>query len=67
MKLNIYNHQPVKMLLIEWFTKDRFKLKGFFTQIKIQIDNERLKLPTFFKKKIIYAGMYLTRKPFKWF
>ena len=34
-KLNIYNHQSVKMLSIEWFTGDRLKLKGFFTQVKI--------------------------------
>ena len=64
-KLNAYNHQPVKIPLIEPFTEDRSKLKGFFIQVKIQIDNEGLRLPTFFEK-VVYAGMYLTRKPVKW-
>ena len=64
-KLNGYNYQPVKMPSIKWFIKDRFKLKGFFMQVKIQIDNEGPKLPTLFKKKIVYTKMYLIRKPLK--
>jgi len=45
---------------VKKFIKDRAKLKGFFTQIKIQINNERLKLSIFIKKKIVYTGISLT-------
>ena len=54
------------MLLIEKFIKDKAKLKGFITQVKIQINNKRPKLLIFIEK-IIYARMYLTKKPLKWF
>ena len=47
---------------IKQFTGDRLKLKGFFTQVKIQINNKGLRLPTLIEK-IAYAGMYLTEKP----
>jgi len=52
------------MPAIEKFNGDRLKLKGFLTQIKIRIDNERPKLTTPFDK-IIYAGMHLIGKPLK--
>ena len=53
---------------VKKFIKDRAKLKGFFTQIKIQINNERLKLSIFIKKKkIVYTGISLTGKPLEWF
>jgi len=42
------------------------KLKKFLTQIKIRINNKRLKLTTPFDK-VIYAGMHLIEKPLKWF
>jgi len=51
---------------IKRFAGDRTKLKGFITQIKIQINNKRPRLPIFMEK-IVYAGMYLTEKPLKWF
>ena len=35
-------------------------------QIKIRINNKGLKLATPFNK-VIYAGMHLIGKPFKWF
>ena len=54
------------MLLIERFAKNKLKLKGFFTQVKIWIDNKGFKLLTPIKK-IVYAGMYLTRKLLEWF
>ena len=50
-KLNAHNYQPVKMPLIKRFAGDRSKLKKFLTQVKIQINNKRPKLPTPFKKK----------------
>ena len=49
-KFNAHNHQSVKMPLIKWFTENKFKLKEFFTQVKIQINNKVPKLPTFKKK-----------------
>jgi len=54
------------MPLIEKFNRDQLKLKGFLTQIKIKINNKGLKLVTPFNK-VIYAGMHLIGKPFKWF
>ena len=52
------------MPAIEKFNRDQLKLKGFLTQIKIKINNKRLKLVTPFNK-IIYAGMHLIKKPLK--
>ena len=49
------------MPLVEKFTGDRVKLKGFFTQIKMQINNKEPKLPTLIEK-VVYAGMSLTGK-----
>jgi len=54
------------MPVIEKFNGDQLKLKKFLTQIKIRIDNKGPKLTTPFNK-IIYAGMHLIKKPFKWF
>ena len=65
-QFNVQKHQPVKMLLIKKFNGNWLKLKGFFTQIKIKINNKRPKLSTPFNK-IIYAGMHLIGKPFKLF
>jgi len=52
------------MPLIKKFNRDWLKLKEFFTQIKIKINNKRLKLATPFNK-IIYAEMHLIGKSFK--
>ena len=52
------------MPLIERFAKNKAKIKGFFTQIKIQINNKGPRLPIFIEK-VMYAGMYLTGKPLK--
>ena len=54
------------MPVIKKFNGDQSKLKKFLTQIKIRIDNKRLKLTTPFNK-VIYAGMHLIGKPLKWF
>ena len=51
---------------IKRFAGNKAKLKGFFTQVKIWINNEGLRLPIFIEK-IVYAGMYLTGKLLKWF
>ena len=34
------------MLLVKWFLKKAYKLKGFLTQIKIKIVNKGVGLPT---------------------
>ena len=34
-------------------------------QVKIQINNKGPKLPIFIEK-VVYAEMYLTKKPLKW-
>jgi len=54
------------MPLIKKFNKNQLKLKEFLMQIKIKINNKGPKLATPFNK-IIYAGMHLIGKPFKWF
>jgi len=54
------------MPAIKKFNGDQLKLKEFLTQIKIRINNKGPKLTTPFDK-IIYAGMHLIGKPFKWF
>ena len=48
-KIDTYNHQPVKMPSIKQFAENKAKLKGFFTQVKIQINNKGPRLPTFIK------------------
>ena len=41
-----------------------YKLKGFFTQIKIKITNKGLGLPTVIKQ-VAYVGLFLTGKVLK--
>ena len=54
------------MLSVEKFAGNKAKLKGFLTQIKMQINNKGLRLPTPMEK-IAYAGMSLTGEPLEWF
>ena len=54
------------MLSVKKFTKNKAKLKGFLTQIKMQINNKRPKLPTPMEK-VVYAEMSLTGKSLEWF
>ena len=37
------------MLLVEWFSGEVYKLRGFLTQVKIKIVNKRVGLPTVIK------------------
>ena len=37
------------MLLVKYFSGEAYKLRGFFTQIKIKITNKGLGLPTVIK------------------
>ena len=52
------------MLSVKKFAENKVKLKGFLTQIKIQINNKGPRLPTPIEK-IAYAGISLTGKPLK--
>ena len=52
------------MPVIKKFNGDWLKLKEFFTQIKIRINNEGPKLIILFDK-IIYVSMHLIGKFFK--
>ena len=45
---------------------EAYKLKGFFTQIKIKITNKGLGLPTVIKQ-VAYAGLFLTGRVLEWF
>ena len=42
-------YKAIKMLLVERFLKEVYKLKGFLTQIKIKIVNKKAGLPTVIK------------------
>ena len=37
------------MLSVKWFLKEVYKLKGFFTQVKIKIVNKKTELPIVIK------------------
>ena len=54
------------MPLVKQFNKKVYKLRGFFTQIKIKIVNKRLGLPTVIKQ-VAYAKLFLLKKVLKWF
>ena len=49
------------MLLVKYFSEEVYKLRGFFTQIKIKITNKGLGLPTVIKQ-VAYAGLFLTER-----
>ena len=54
------------MLLVKYFLGEFYKLKRFFTQIKIKITNKGLGLPTVIKQ-VTYAGLFLTERVLEWF
>ena len=54
------------MLLIKYFLKEVYKLRGFLMQIKIKITNKGLGLPIIIKQ-IIYIGLFLTERVLEWF
>ena len=45
------------MPLVEYFIEELYKLRGFFTQIKIKIINKGLRLLTVIKQ-IAYVGLF---------
>ena len=52
------------MLLIKYFSKEAYKLRGFLTQIKIKIINKGLGLPTVVKQ-VAYTELFLLRRVLK--
>ena len=54
------------MLLVKYFSGEAYKLRGFFTQIKIKITNKGLGLPIVIKQ-VAYTGLFLIEKVLKWF
>ena len=54
------------MLLVKYFLKEAYKLKGFLTQIKIKITNKGLGLLTAIEQ-VAYIGLFLTKRVLEWF
>ena len=54
------------MLSVKYFLGEAYKLRGFFTQIKIKITNKGLGLPTVIEQ-VAYTGLFLTGKVLEWF
>ena len=44
-ELDRQGYKAIKILSVKWFLEEVYKLKGFFTQIKIKIVNKGAKLP----------------------
>ena len=54
------------MLLVEQFSGEVYKLRGFLIQIKIKITNKGLGLPIAIKQ-VAYVGLFLIRRVLEWF
>ena len=56
------------MLLIKYFLREAYKLRGFLTwiKIKIKITNKGLGLPTVIKQ-VAYIGLFLLGRALEWF
>ena len=54
------------MLLVEYFSGEVYKLRGFFTQIKIKITNKGLGLLIVIEQ-VAYTGLFLTGRVLEWF
>ena len=54
------------MLLVKYFLKKAYKLRGFLIQIKIKITNKGPGLPMAIKQ-IAYIGLFLTKRVLEWF
>ena len=49
------------MLLLKRFSRDKDKLNGFLTQVRIKIINKGLGLPIFMEQ-VAYTGLFLLRQ-----
>ena len=65
-QLNRQGYKAIKMPLIKQFSEEAYKLKKFFTQIKIKIINKRAGLPTVIKQ-VAYIGLFLSERVLEWF
>ena len=54
------------MLSVKYFIEKLYKLRGFFTQIKIKIINKGLGLLIVIKQ-IAYTGLFLLGRALEWF
>ena len=54
------------MLLIKYFLGEAYKLKRFFTQIKIKITNKGLGLSRA-RKQVAYVRLFLIERVLEWF
>ena len=54
------------MLLVKYFSREVYKLRGFLTQIKIKIINKGLGLLTVIKQ-ITYIRLFLLKRVLEWF
>ena len=54
------------MLLVKCFLGETYKLRGFFTQIKIKITNKGPGLLIAIKQ-MAYTGLFLIKRVLKWF
>jgi hypothetical protein len=54
------------MLLVECYSGEAYKLRGFLTQIKIKITNKGLGLLIVIKQ-VAYVGLFLTKRVLEWF
>ena len=54
------------MLLVKYFLREVYKLKGFLIQIKIKIINKGLGLLIAIKQ-VTYTELFLTKRVLEWF
>ena len=54
------------MPLVEYYSGEAYKLKGFLTQIKIKITNKGLGLPIVIKQ-VAYTELFLMGRVLEWF
>src|SRR6266702_7287925 len=65
-KVNEIGMIKVKLLSIERFNGTRLKLKGFLSQMRFKIMQEKAKIGTPMDQ-VIYIGLFLTGRALKWF
>ena len=56
----------IKILSVERFLREAYKLRGFLIQIKIKITNKGLGLLIAIEQ-VAYIGLFLTRRVLEWF
>ena len=51
---------------VKYFIGELYKLRGFFTQVKIKITNKGPGLPMSIEQ-VAYVGLFLSGRALKWF